>query len=61
MADFNSAAPAWNDIPPLKICGAAKPVSAGAISIATTEGPLIITLHNFGVRLRFGECQFGIT
>ena len=58
MTHFDSAAPAWNDIPPLEVCGTPKPVEAGAISIATTQGPLVITLHSFGARLRFGECQF---
>ena len=59
MSHFNSTAPAWNDIPPLDVCGIAVPTQTGAVSIATTAGQLVISMHNFGVRLCFGECQFG--
>ena len=59
MAKFMLETPAWNDIPQLKVCGVAQAVGRDAISIATTEGPLLISLHHFGVRLRFGERQFG--
>lgn len=57
MAHFNSAAPDWNQIPPLKILGAAVPVANGAVLMATSEGPLLISLHSFGARLRFGDCE----
>lgn len=59
MSHFNSTAPPWNDIPPLDGCGIAVPTQTGAVSVATTAGQLVISMHNFGARLRFGECQFG--
>ena len=59
MINFNSAAPAWNEIPPLKVSGALEPCDQGHYSIATTEGRLLISMHHFGVRLRFGNRQFG--
>lgn len=59
MSHFNSTAPAWNDIPPLDVCSIAVPTQTGAVSVATTAGQFVISMHNFGVRLRFGECQFG--
>lgn len=58
MNDFNSAIPAWNDIPPLKVSEAIKSASTEVLVVATTEGALTISMHKFGVRLRFGECQF---
>ncbi len=59
MTDFNSAAPNWDNIPPLELCGVAELMDDGLVSIATTAGPLVISLHTFGARLRFGDCQFG--
>ncbi len=59
MTDFNVADPAWNDIPPLAISGEPSLQSAGLAEFATTAGPLLISLHTFGARLRFGEREFG--
>lgn len=59
MVNFDPAAPVWNDIPALKVCGPATYDVDGTISINTSEGPLTISLHRFGIRLRFGERKFG--
>jgi alpha-D-xyloside xylohydrolase len=59
MSYFDTTAPAWNDIPPLDLRGIAIPTETSTVSIETTEGPLIVSLHSFGVRLRFGDRQFG--
>ncbi|NIB40464.1 alpha-xylosidase [Pseudomaricurvus alkylphenolicus] len=59
MAKFNSASPAWNDIPALKVSGSISLTAANQVTAYTSEGPLTISLHPFGARLRFGDCQFG--
>ena len=59
MANFNSTAPDWDQMTPLLVSGDVKRTSANTVSVETSEGPLVITLHHFGARLRFGECQFG--
>lgn len=59
MVSFDSAAPAWNDIPPLEVSGSVQVISPGVVLIPTTAGPLVASLHKFGARLRFGECHFG--
>ncbi|MGK0499687.1 MAG: alpha-D-xyloside xylohydrolase [Oceanicoccus sp.] len=58
MANFDPAAPDWNEIPPLAVSGVATLVAVDAVELATTAGPLTISLHDFGARLRFGECEF---
>ncbi len=59
MVSFNSAAPSWDDFPQLSVCGKVQLLGQDTASIATTEGSLIISLHSFGARLRFGERDFG--
>lgn len=59
MANFNSAEPAWNDIPALDITAAATLLDAETVLFKTSEGDLLINLFAFGARLRFAECQFG--
>ena len=59
MSHFDSLAPAWNDISPPEVIGEAKLTDAGIVSITTSDGPLHISLHRFGARLKFGDCQFG--
>jgi alpha-D-xyloside xylohydrolase len=58
MVSFNSSAPKWDDFPQLSVCGTAQRISPTEVSINTSEEPLTISLHTFGARLRFGECQF---
>ena len=59
MQTFNTAAPAWDNIPAVSLTGAAEMEGDTVLSIATTAGPLRISLHQQGARLRFGDCQFG--
>lgn len=59
MTDLDFNPPAWNDIPPLSVCGAAVVRPDNTVAIDTTEGALQISVHSFGVRLRFGDPQFG--
>lgn len=59
MVGFISEVPSWNDIPALEVSGEVKPLAADAVLVTTTAGPLVVSLHSFGARLRFGECQFG--
>ncbi len=59
MANFNTNEPDWNNITPLLVSGKVSQVGTHAVSVETSEGPLTISLHDFGARLRFGQCQFG--
>lgn len=63
MTSFNPVVPDWNNISPLKISAVAERLNTSTgedvVFIETTEGSLTISLHEFGARLRFGECQFG--
>lgn len=59
MTEFNTTKPCWNDIPPVRVDTTPKALSANAISIETTAGPLVVSLHSFGARFRFGEREFG--
>lgn len=59
MTHFEFEAPAWNDIPPLDVLGPAQLNDAGILTLTTTQGSVLISLHSVGIRLRFGECQFG--
>ena len=59
MTEFNTAAPDWNQIPPVTAADMAKSISPSLVSIQTSEGPLHVSLHDFGARFRFGERAFG--
>lgn len=59
MTHFNSATPDWNSIAPLTVCGPVTALGTEAVAVTTSAGPLVISLHDFGARLRFGERQFG--
>ena len=59
MLDFNDQAPAWNDMVPLSIQGAATQTQPDEVSMQTSDGSLCITAHACGFRMRFGACQFG--
>ena len=59
MPDFNSYVPDWNNIPSTTVTGAVKLQETGSASVETSSGPLMISLHDFGARLHFGERQFG--
>ena len=59
MTEFNTAAPDWNQIPPVTAAGMAKSISPSLVSMQTSEGPLHVSLHDFGARFRFGERAFG--
>ena len=59
MTEFNSASPDWNNIPALMVSGPIQLSDKNTALVPTTEGPLSISMHKFGARLRFGECQFG--
>ncbi len=47
-------APDWGRIPALAITGAAQLDGSGGVLMPTSAGPLIITLHEVGARLRLG-------
>lgn len=59
MSDFRIHAPAWNDIPPVAITGRAQRTASGEVRLETDAGPLLVGLHAFGARLRFGNKSFG--
>ena len=54
MTQLDSHTPRWDDIPPLQAFGTASAARDGTVSIDTNQGPLTISLHAFGARLRFG-------
>ena len=60
MISFERATPDWNNIPALTVI-AVNDLTAGAKTLVmqTESGPLHISLHSFGARLRFGHRQFG--
>lgn len=58
MLPFDPLQPDWGAIDPLQITGAAE-LRANQLLLPTAAGPLAITLHDFGVRLRFGEAATG--
>lgn len=47
--------PLWSKLPPLRVAGPARAVSASAVEIPTGEGPLRIDTLAQGVRLRLGR------
>ena len=60
MISFEGGAPAWDNIPALAVT-AIGDVTEGATSLLvhTDAGPIEISLHQFGARIRLGERQFG--
>ena len=59
MDAFNPIEPNWNAIDQIQVIADVEQVSAQCIVVPTSQGALSITVHTFGVRLRFGECRFG--
>ncbi|MEM9014732.1 MAG: alpha-xylosidase [Pseudomonadota bacterium] len=47
--------PEWRDFPIAHVTGDAQRIDAGVVSIPTSLGDLVITLHDFGARIRLGE------
>ncbi len=47
-------APNWGRIPPLRATGPATATADGGVRLPTDAGDLLVTLHDFGVRLRLG-------
>jgi alpha-D-xyloside xylohydrolase len=54
MGRFDVESPNWGRIPPLRVTGAATLLGSGDVSVPTSAGALIITLHETGARLRLG-------
>lgn len=54
--------PNWGRIPPLRATGAATRAADGSVRLPTAAGELVVTLHDFGVRLRIGPAarDYGI-
>lgn len=59
MTNFELAVPDWNNISALQVIGSATIADASTIALATSQGQLLVSLHHFGVRLRFAERGFG--
>ncbi len=59
---LDPASPQWGRMAPLRITGAAVVDGSGCVSVPTTAGPLKVTLHADGARLRLGPParDFGI-
>ena len=56
MISFEGATPAWNDIPALRITAASHLTDDKKSLLMQTEaGPVEISLHGFGARLRLGK------
>lgn len=54
MNKLDLLAPDWGRIPPVRATGPARRTGDGRIELDTTAGPLTLSLHPFGLRLRFG-------
>ncbi len=54
--------PDWGRIPALAVTGAAVAGADGAVRVPTSAGELVVTLHDFGLRLRLGPAgrDYGI-
>lgn len=60
MISFEGGAPAWDKIPALMITAVGDLAdNQKSLLVQTDAGPLQVSLHSFGARLRLGECQFG--
>ena len=60
MISFEGATPDWNNIPALTVISVDDLTDdAKALVMQTEAGPVHISLHSFGARLRFGQRQFG--
>jgi len=55
--NFDVSVPDWNSIPPLSITSIAE-IGTYEVVFQTTEGALVVSLHEFGMRLRFGKPTF---
>ena len=54
MSAFDPVAPPWSRIAPLALTGPAVPGPGESMVLPTTAGPLTVTLHACGARLRLG-------
>jgi alpha-D-xyloside xylohydrolase len=54
MGAFDIEAPNWGRIPAVAVTGAPVLHADGSVSFATDAGPLLVVLHDSGVRLRLG-------
>jgi len=60
MISFKGATPDWNNIPALTVKSVDDLIDGAKTLVMQTEaGPVHISLHSFGARLRFGQRQFG--
>jgi len=60
MISFEGGAPAWDNIPALMVTAVGDLAdNQKSLLVQTDAGPLQVSLHYFGVRLRLGKCQFG--
>ena len=54
MGAFDVEAPNWGRIPAVKVTGAMIARADGSVMLPTDAGPLRVSLHEFGARLRLG-------
>jgi alpha-D-xyloside xylohydrolase len=54
MGAFDVGSPNWGRIPPVAVIGAAVAQADGSVTLPTNAGPLRVSLHDFGARLRLG-------
>jgi alpha-D-xyloside xylohydrolase len=54
MGAFDVEAPNWGRIPAVRVTGAAVASADGSVMLPTEAGPLRVSLHEFGARLRLG-------
>ncbi len=50
--------PPWNDVAAVAVTGQPAVVNVGEVSVPTSEGELLLSFHETGVRLRLGEPDF---
>lgn len=55
--DFTNP-PAWNDIPSLSVLSEPELLADNTVAIVTSAGSVRVSIHSFGVRLRFGEEEY---
>jgi alpha-D-xyloside xylohydrolase len=54
MSAFQLEVPNWGRIPPVKVTGPATADPGGAVTLTTDAGPITVSLHDWGARLRAG-------
>lgn len=57
--NFDALSPDWNAISATEITGLAQQLANNTLLLPTNDGPLLVSLHSFGARLRFGVKSFG--